>query len=245
MSFVIPSPTPESFAKAMWSGLGARVGPLGRLGVEPRQGFRVKGFEIGCDLRPFVPLADGSLGSVFGPRRSFRDRGTGVRLRTPATRPEERVFKKSKLLGFPGFSGRSGSEKGQKSSLGHLDRWTLAEIGTILDGRRYTSRDRTMNLYITNTAYAAETLINVIVHEEEELAGLRTEYVATQRQLLHLHQGIEFLALNPDLDDEGLGQLKRAEAWGVDNRARDLQAKIQDLTRSISDKEFSTTALCG
>jgi hypothetical protein len=32
------------------------------------------------------------------------------------TLPEERVFKKSKLPGFPGFTGRSGSEKGQKSS---------------------------------------------------------------------------------------------------------------------------------
>jgi len=39
------------------------------------------------------------------------------------------VFKKSKLPGFPGFTGRSGTEKGQKSSLGPVDNFWASCAG--------------------------------------------------------------------------------------------------------------------
>jgi hypothetical protein len=102
-----------------------------------------------------------------------------------------------------------------------------------------------MHPYLERTRYATETLITAIFHEEEALAGLSRELGQADALLANLADGIHFLGLNPDLDDEGLGAMKTQESWMVEDRAYDIRAQIHSLTQSIADKRESTTALCG
>jgi hypothetical protein len=102
-----------------------------------------------------------------------------------------------------------------------------------------------MHPYLVRTRYAAETLITAIFHEEQALASLEPQLRAAENRIAGLSEGIQFLAMNPDLDDEGLGQLKYAEAWDTRNQAAGIETEITQLTQSIADKGDATTALCG
>ncbi len=102
-----------------------------------------------------------------------------------------------------------------------------------------------MHPYITRTKFATDTLIQAIFHEEEELARLGAGLNAAQRQYVALGEGARFLAMNPDLDDEGIGQLKGIEAWDTRNKIAEMDEQKRDLEQSISAKEAATTALCG
>jgi hypothetical protein len=102
-----------------------------------------------------------------------------------------------------------------------------------------------MHRYIANTKFATDTLIHAIFHEEEELARLVAGLNAAQRQHVDLGEGANFLAMNPDLDDEGLGQLKGMEAWETRNKIARMDEHKRELEQSIVAKEAATTALCG
>jgi hypothetical protein len=102
-----------------------------------------------------------------------------------------------------------------------------------------------MHPYLEHTLYATKTLIKAIFNEEDELARLTAMRKDKERQLPGLREGVEFLVMNPDLDDEGLGQLMAAEHWETSNDIRQLSSDIAQLTQAIANKEDATTALCG
>ena len=102
-----------------------------------------------------------------------------------------------------------------------------------------------MHTYIASTKFAADTLIAAIFHEEEELAQLDIGLSKSRHQYVNLREGIEFLAINPDLDDEGIGQLKGMEAWDTKNEIARTEEKQWSMKQSILAKESATTALCG
>lgn len=102
-----------------------------------------------------------------------------------------------------------------------------------------------MHSYIASTKFATDTLIDAIFHEEEELAQIGAGLKVAQREHVDLGAGAMFLAMNPELDDEGLGQLKSMEAWDTRNKFARLDEQKRDLEESIVAKETATTALCG
>lgn len=108
-----------------------------------------------------------------------------------------------------------------------------------------TRDEKSMHPYLERTQYAAETLINAIFHEDQALARLVPQLRDAERRIARLGQSVHFLALNPDLDDEGLGQLKYAEAWDNSNEAARLITEISQSTQSVADRQDATTALCG
>lgn len=102
-----------------------------------------------------------------------------------------------------------------------------------------------MHSYLEQTRYATEVLIEAIFHEENDLARLTTLIRDTERRSVGLEEGASFLAMNPDLDDEGLGQLKRLEHWETRNEVLCLSSDLTHLNQSIAAKQAATTALCG
>jgi hypothetical protein len=102
-----------------------------------------------------------------------------------------------------------------------------------------------MHAYLERTRHAWTTLIDAIFREERELAELSHAIPRAEKQVRNLNPGIEFLAMNPDLDDEGLGQLKAMEQWETSNEVHRLRTRDRDLTQAVADKEAANIALCG
>ena len=93
-----------------------------------------------------------------------------------------------------------------------------------------------MHPYLERTRHAAESLVKAIFDEEKELARLLAEKSRAAGQVVDYGRRAEFLELNPHLDEEGLGALKRSEAWLQRNQMETLAVKAEELEQSIADK---------
>src|SRR4051812_30108432 len=104
-----------------------------------------------------------------------------------------------------------------------------------------------MHPYLESTRHAAETLFKGIFREERELAQLRHELAAAEPGAEALARSAEDFVRYTDLndDDEGIGQLRTAEAWDASARVGHLRRSVEELTQSIDAKEQATIALCG
>jgi hypothetical protein len=90
-------------------------------------------------------------------------------------------------------------------------------------------------------------LIVVEVHREHiEAERLRTELNLLKRATSDGYERASWLALNPDLDDEGLGTMMRSETYfGADKDRFHKQAELVEAELRFSSHEFSTSALAG
>jgi hypothetical protein len=102
-----------------------------------------------------------------------------------------------------------------------------------------------MHPYITNTEHSTKTLIEIIFHLENKLSNLRDNFSTLKNSLGTLNGDINFLMQNPEIDDEGLGQLKIYEEWEKEIEVNKIKAQISEIEREIIDNDFSITALCG
>ena len=104
-----------------------------------------------------------------------------------------------------------------------------------------------MHPYLKNTQHALETLFKGIFHEEQELARLRLQLERSSGEAQALTRSAEEFNryTDPSDDDEGVGQLRSFEAWEARTGATQSSRGVEELSRSIADKEVAKVALCG
>jgi hypothetical protein len=100
--------------------------------------------------------------------------------------------------------------------------------------------------YVAETQFAAENLFTLIFHEQDELLRLRANLQRIHSQPSHLHDVCDFLALNPDLDDEGIGTVAHWEAYfDVEPAHGRAQSEVAEIEARINARGFARAALCG
>lgn len=99
--------------------------------------------------------------------------------------------------------------------------------------------------YTIDVEHAARILIEGIFHEEESLSKLKEELQKLSARLCELGEAHEFLAMNPELDDEGLAIWSNWEGhWGM-VRAEGLKKQIEEVGQAIEHHRASASALSG
>jgi hypothetical protein len=100
--------------------------------------------------------------------------------------------------------------------------------------------------YVAETQFAAENLFALIFHERDELARLRANLGRIRSELSHLYRVRDFLALNPDLDDEGIGTAAHWEVYfDVEPAHGRVQTEVQEVEARINARSFARATLCG
>ena len=105
-----------------------------------------------------------------------------------------------------------------------------------------------MNLhdYLAEIEHAVTTVISEIHAEHEHLARLRGELTMLTAATDDGYRRAEFLALNPDLDDEGLGTAIHWDTYCGPDKERHHKAEAVEATESkIAARGFSVAALSG
>jgi hypothetical protein len=98
--------------------------------------------------------------------------------------------------------------------------------------------------YQSDIQHAAETLIEGIFYEEEQLTRLLADHKALEGQLNHMANVVDFCRLNPDLDDEGIGTSVLWEAhFDVSPKADAIELKAEEVAKSIEARRISADAL--
>ena len=101
-----------------------------------------------------------------------------------------------------------------------------------------------MHPYQSDIQHAAETLIDGIFYEEDQLAHLVAELKALEGELNHMSEVFDFCSLNPDLDDEGIGTSVFWEAhFDVSPKAEGTKLKVEIISNSIEARRISVDAL--
>lgn len=100
--------------------------------------------------------------------------------------------------------------------------------------------------YIEETRFAAENMFPLIFHERDEIEVLREKLTGIARRLADMYRRVEFLALNPDLDDEGIGTATYWEAhFDVEPEHIGVETQIKDMEARINARSFARATLCG
>ena len=102
-----------------------------------------------------------------------------------------------------------------------------------------------MHPYLVNTRPAAEVIIDAVFQEERELVALRLQLTAAEPNALERGAADFVRFTDAGDDDEGIGQLRIAEAWDARVQINRLSQTVERLARSIADKEQAAVALCG
>jgi hypothetical protein len=105
-----------------------------------------------------------------------------------------------------------------------------------------------MNLsdYLTEVEHAVRTVIAEIHTEHQHLARLQLELAALTAATDDGYQRADFLALNPDLDDEGLGTAIHWDTYfGPDKDRHHKATDVQDREARVVTRSFSVAALSG
>ncbi|MBC7602042.1 MAG: hypothetical protein H7255_05190 [Ramlibacter sp.] len=98
--------------------------------------------------------------------------------------------------------------------------------------------------YLAEIAHAAETVISEIYRERDGLAETQAELDRLTAATHDGYQRVEFLAMNPDLDDEGLGTAIDWDTYfGVDKERHSKSAEQEKLLQRLGARQFSTAAL--
>ena len=100
--------------------------------------------------------------------------------------------------------------------------------------------------YLTEVEHAVRTVIAEIHTEHEHLARLQLELAALTAATDDGYQRAAFLALNPDLDDEGLGTAIHWDTYfGPDKDRYHKATDVQDTEARVVARSFSVAALSG
>jgi hypothetical protein len=103
-----------------------------------------------------------------------------------------------------------------------------------------------LSTYISEVEHAVRTVITEVHSEHEILARLQQELAALTAATNDGYERASFLALNPDLDDEGLGTAIHWDTYFGPDKDRYHKALAVDAARSkIEVRAFSVAALSG
>lgn len=105
-----------------------------------------------------------------------------------------------------------------------------------------------MNLtdYLAEIEHAVTTVIGEIHAEHEQLARLRQELTMLTAATVDGYHRADFFALNPDLDDEGLGTAIYWDTYfGPDKDRHHKTAAVDAAEVKIAARSFSVAALSG
>lgn len=100
--------------------------------------------------------------------------------------------------------------------------------------------------YLTEIRHAVETVVDEIYREQDILAKTRAELTALTAATEDGYRRAEFLAMNRDLDDEGLGTAIHWDTYfGVDKDRYYKKAKYEEIAQRVAARQFSVAALSG
>lgn len=102
-----------------------------------------------------------------------------------------------------------------------------------------------MSRYLIDTKDASINLVEAIFFEEDMLAKTQIELNSLLAELEHMRRVCNFLELNPDLDDDGLGTAIYWESYELNPKADELQLKLTALQVRLADRKFSAGVLSG
>lgn len=103
-----------------------------------------------------------------------------------------------------------------------------------------------INTYLAEIEHAAGMVISEIHADGEQLARLRLELVTLTAATDDGYRRAAFLALNPDLDDEGLGTAIHWDTYfGPDKERHHKAAEVLACEEKIAARSFSVAALSG
>lgn len=102
-----------------------------------------------------------------------------------------------------------------------------------------------MHQYVIDVEHAVTVLTEAIFYEEMRISELNQELKDLSRYLAELGRAHEFLTLNPDLDDEGLGTFTYWEGQFGSGNVDSLEERIKAVTQRIEDHHLSVAALSG
>lgn len=101
----------------------------------------------------------------------------------------------------------------------------------------------TMQQYLDDIEDAATRLIDAIYEEKKAIDVLQEQVVRRTREVQDAADKAGFLALNPELDDEGLGTLNYWEAHFGTAEIRKMQEEIDVLEQHLANRRVSIDAL--
>ena len=100
--------------------------------------------------------------------------------------------------------------------------------------------------YLTEISHAVETVVAEIYREHDFLAKTRAELAALTTATDVGYRRAKFLAMNPDLDDEGLGTAIHWDTYfGADKDLYHKKAEYEQVIQRIAARQFSVAALSG
>ncbi|WP_020163993.1 hypothetical protein [Methyloversatilis discipulorum] len=100
--------------------------------------------------------------------------------------------------------------------------------------------------YLIEIHHAVETVVEEIYREQDALIKTRAELAALTAATADGYRRSEFLAMNPDLDDDGLGTAIHWDTYfGVDKDRYYKKAEYEDVAQRVAARQFSVAALSG
>jgi hypothetical protein len=100
--------------------------------------------------------------------------------------------------------------------------------------------------YTDEVRHAVSVIVAEIHREQGQQAELQQQLVVLTAATADGYRRVEFLTLNPDLDDDGLGTAIHWDTYfGVDKERFARDAELQAMAERVKAHEFSVAALAG
>lgn len=100
--------------------------------------------------------------------------------------------------------------------------------------------------YIAETKFATENLFKLSFHEQDLLTKMKQQQIQIEAELRDLCNASGFLSLNPEMDDEGIGQAALLEAhFDVEPKLADVRRRVAEIAARIDARTFARATLCG
>lgn len=100
--------------------------------------------------------------------------------------------------------------------------------------------------YLHEINHAATETLRLVWHEHRRMEELQARIAALTSEVEDAARRVEFLALNPDLDDEGIGTMIHWETYFGPEKERYYAEKSKpELEALIAARRFSTDAQAG
>lgn len=100
--------------------------------------------------------------------------------------------------------------------------------------------------YLKEIRHAVEVAIAAIHGEQSRVDDLRKELGALTEATADGYRRAEFLAMNPELDDEGLGTAIHWDTYfGSDKDRYHKKAEADEAIQRVAAHEFAVDAMCG
>lgn len=103
-----------------------------------------------------------------------------------------------------------------------------------------------MSTYLDEIRYALDSLVPPLWHERGEVSRLAKELETLAATTQDGYRRAEWLAMNPDLDDEGLGTLAHFETYfGPDKQQHRVREDLEDVRQRLEARTFAVGGLAG